>query len=169
MQSDLASDTYIPQNEYCTAVLVGDMAAALTDDADLHLLIDGQRINGTVHADGVYEFRLSQTPRHAQIVSRAGVPKALGLTRDPRLLGVALRRIVVWRGRRLRVLDADSPALIEGFHGFEAEHGFRWTDGNAALPTSLFEGLSGTCTIELAVACTARYPLAAPPPRRRAA
>lgn len=145
------------------------MAAELTDEADLHLLIDGQRVNGLARPDGVHEFRLRQPPTDARIVSRACVPGASGLTRDPRRLGVALRQIIVWRGRRLRVWEADNPALTDGFHAFEPARAFRWTNGDAALPSSLFEGFAGTCTIELTIGCTARYPLAASPERRRAA
>ena len=144
------------------------MPADLTDEADLHLLIDGRRVNGLARLDGVHEFRLPQPPTDARIVSRACVPQVFGLTRDPRQLGVALRRIIVWRGRRLRLWEADNPALIDGFHAFESAHGFRWTNGNAALPSSLFEGFAGTCTIELTIGCTARYPVAALPERRRA-
>jgi hypothetical protein len=149
-------------------VVIGNMAAELTEDADVHLLIDGQRINGIARRDGIYEFQLPRVPDGAHVVSRTGVPKALGLTSDPRKLGVALRRIVVWRGRWLRVMEADDPALTEGFHRFEADHCFRWTNGDASLPASLFKGLAGACTIELMVARTSRYPLAASP-RRRAA
>jgi hypothetical protein len=117
----------------------------------------------------MYEFRLSRPPVNARIVSRSGVPRELGISHDQRRLGVALRHIVVWGGRRLRVMGANDPALTSGFHGFEGDHGFRWTDGDAALPPSLFDGLPGTCMIELTVACTARYPMVTARPRRRAA
>ncbi len=150
-------------------VVVPDMAAELTDEADLHLLIDGQRVNGLARPDGVHEFRLPQPPTDARIVSRACVPQAIGMTHDPRQLGVALRRIIVWRGRRLRLWEADNPALTDGFHAVESANGFRWTNGDAALPSSLFEGFAGTCTIELTIGCTARYPLAPSAERRRTA
>ena len=141
----------------------------LTDEPDLHLLADGQRIDGVLRGDGVHEFRLPRPPGSMRIVSRAGVPQELGLARDARLLGVALRRIVLWSGRRLRVIDANDAVLAEGFHGFEDAHGFRWTNGDALLPASLFADLSGACAIEITVACTTRYPLIAAEPRRRAA
>jgi len=145
------------------------MAVPLTDEPDLHLLIDRQRVNGNIRANGVYEFRLPRPPVDAHIVSRSGVPQHFGLSGDPRRLGVALKRITVWRGRRLRIMEASDPVLISGFHGFEEDNGFRWTDGDATLPPSLFDGLAGSCMIELTVACTARYPLITVTPRRRAA
>jgi hypothetical protein len=141
----------------------------LTDEPDLHLLIDRQRGNGAIRPNGVYEFRLPRAPADVHIMSRSGVPQILKISHDRRRLGVAVQRIVVWGGRRLRVMDANDPALSDGFHGFEADHGYRWTDGNATLPASLFDGLSGACTIELTVGCTARYPLAIQSSRRRAA
>ena len=145
------------------------MVEPLTDEPDLHLLIDRQRVNGLVRVSGVYKFRLSRPPNDARIVSRSGVPQELGISDDQRRLGVALRRIAVWGGRRLRIMDANDPAFTSGFHGFEEDHGFRWTDGDATLPPSLFDGLAGTCMIELTIGSTARYPLAAHSSQRRAA
>jgi hypothetical protein len=57
------------------------------------------------------------------------------------------------------VLEADDPRWSEGVHAFEADNGFRWTDGNALLPAALFESVKGACDIELHVACFAQYAL----------
>jgi hypothetical protein len=121
----------------------------LTDEPDLHLLVDGCRADGVMRPDGTVGFRLVRPPATVRIVSRAGVPQELGLARDP--------RIVVLQGRRLRLIDADDAALVDGFHGFEPDNGFRWTDGDAALPASLFAGLAGVVELVLHVACTSRY------------
>jgi hypothetical protein len=145
------------------------MPEPVTDEPDLHLLIDQKKVHGAKRANGVYEFRLPRPPVDAHVVSRSSVPLELRISQDRRRLGVALQRILVWGGRRLRVMDANDPALTSGFHGFEADNGYRWTDGDATLPASLFDGLSGACTIELTVACTARYPLATQSSRKRAA
>ncbi len=61
--------------------------------------------------------------------------------------------------RHLRVLHAEDDQLTGGFHAFEADNGFRWTDGNASLPTSLFERMAGPCELELHIASVARYTL----------
>jgi hypothetical protein len=74
---------------------------------------------------------------------------------------VAIRQIRLWQGVRLHVLDAADPALCDGFHDYEADNGFRWTDGDARLPAALFSGLDGACDLELLVDGTARYPLLA--------
>ena len=56
-----------------------------------------------------------------------------------------VRQIRLWQGRQLRLLHAEDTALAEGFHAFEPDNGFRWTDGNAVLPASLFAGRHGAC------------------------
>jgi autotransporter-associated beta strand protein len=74
-----------------------------TDEPDVHLVADGKRIDGRRGNDGAYLFRLPRPASEVRVVSRAGVPCELGLARDPRALGVALRRIVLWQGARIRV------------------------------------------------------------------
>jgi hypothetical protein len=59
----------------------------------------------------------------------------------------------------LRVMEADDPALGEGFHGFEPDDGLRWTNGDAGLPAGLFAGLDGPMVLESHVAGTTSYPL----------
>ena len=135
-----------------------DKALSLTADPDLHLLVDGERRNPTPHAGGIYVFRLPGPPDAAHIVSRSAAPQELGLDRDPRCLGVALRRIDIRRGTQLRVVEADDAMLRAGFHSFEPDNGFRWTDGNAVLPIKLFDGFTGPLVVELTVADTLRYP-----------
>ena len=49
------------------------------------------------------------------------------------MLGVAVRQVRLWQGARLRTLDASDESLVEGFHAFEPDNGFRWTDGDAAV------------------------------------
>jgi hypothetical protein len=129
---------------------------------DLHLRADGKRIDGRDCGAGVHLFRLPHPPRTLHIVSRAAAPDLLGLARDPRPLGVAIRRIALWRGPIVRLLDPSDPALCDGFHAFEPGNGFRWTNGNAALPAELFAGLAGALELELRIASTARYPQTPP-------
>jgi hypothetical protein len=91
------------------------------------------------------------------IVSRAAAPQELGLARDPRRLGVAVRRIMVRQGTKFRVAEAADPLLLEGFHAYEADNGFRWTDGEAALPQALFAGFTGAVEVVLTVVGTTHY------------
>jgi hypothetical protein len=129
----------------------------LTEDPDLHLLVDGRRVDA-VSAGGLQRvFRLAERPASMRILSRSAMPRELGLARDPRLLGVALRQIQVTRAARIRVADADDPRLTHGFHEFESVNGFRWTDGDAAIPPELFAGFSGPLEVVLQLGATTRY------------
>jgi hypothetical protein len=134
-----------------------------TDEPDLHLLVDGYRVDGQLMRNGVHAFRLSNPSATVRVVSRAGAQDRLGLARDPRLLGVALRRVLLWRGRQLKAIEADDPLLCDGFHAFEADNGFRWTDGNARLPAALFDGVEPNCELQLHVACATQYELVEDP------
>ncbi|MEJ0017957.1 MAG: Hint domain-containing protein [Acetobacteraceae bacterium] len=129
-----------------------------TEEPDLHLLVDGVRVDGRDLGGGVHAFRLTRAARSVRIASRAAAPDELGTARDPRLLGVALRRIVLWHGRQVSVLEADDVRLCDGFHAFEASNGWRWTDGDAVVPEAAFLPGDGACELELHIGCTARYP-----------
>ena len=155
-------------------------AVPLTDDPDFHLLVDGLRVEAAgrrdaasaafgevrLHAGGeraggrtgdVLVFALSGGASGVRLVSRAAAPQELGVARDPRCLGVAVRRIVVRQGTRFRVLRADDPALADGFHAFETETGLRWTDGDAVLPRRLFAGFDGPCEVVVHLGGTTQY------------
>jgi hypothetical protein len=125
------------------------LALPLTDEPDLHLPVDGQRVDASRYPDGYYTFNLVKRPAELRLVSRAASPAELGLTRDPRMLGVAVRQIRLWQGERLHLLDVADPILASGFHGFEPADGLRWTDGNALLPPALFAGIDGPCDLEV--------------------
>jgi hypothetical protein len=91
--------------------------------------------------------------------SRAAVPQELGVARDPRMLGVAVRRIVLAQAGRQRAFEASNDSLIDGYHAYEPDNDIRWTDGNAELPTSLFAGMGGAGMLMLHLgSATTRYP-----------
>jgi len=129
----------------------------LTEDADVHLMVDGVRVDPMHRTGDVLVFALRSPPDELRIVSRAAVPQELGLARDPRLLGVALRRVVVRAGSRFRTLRAGDPTLTEGFHAFEADAGVRWTDGDAVVPQDAFAGFAGPCEVIVHLGGTAAY------------
>jgi T5SS/PEP-CTERM-associated repeat protein len=131
----------------------------LTDDPDVHLLLDGKRLDATTSHDGVTIFHLPAEISTLRLISRAAVPAELGLARDPRTLGVAVRRVALRRGTAFRLVQAADPALADGFHPFEPDTGLRWTDGDAGLPASLFKGIRGPTELVLHLGCTAQYPL----------
>ncbi len=129
----------------------------LTDDPDLHLLVDGRRLDIVERAGDVHVFRLAAYPSTLRIVSRGAVPAELGVARDPRSLGVALRRVVFRQGARFGVIEADDPRLSDGFHSFEHDNGYRWTDGDAVLPVGLFNRFEGPFEVVLHVGGATRY------------
>jgi hypothetical protein len=137
----------------------------LTDDPDLHLLVDGVRMDAAAETDGVYVFDLPHTPFSAHIVSRSVVPQELGIARDPRCLGVAVKRIAVRQGSRFRVMLAGDGRLADGFHACETERSLRWTNGDAAIPPALFNGFTGRRELVIHVAATSHYVDEAPPQR----
>jgi autotransporter-associated beta strand protein len=179
------NDWDLPPKEPCAPILTGggvvdaiwrkllDRAGPrpglpLTDEPDLHLIVDGVRLDAAEVRGQARTFRLKAVPGEVRIVSRSAAPDELGLVRDPRVLGVALHRIALSQGWRLAVMEADDTRLVEGFHMFEPDGGLRWTDGDAALPEALFAGFTGACELVIHVACTAHYPLIGTGDRRAA-
>jgi hypothetical protein len=114
----------------------------LTQDAGLHLMVDGKRCDAIERRDGMYAFRLPVRPRQVRLVSRAAVPQELGTARDPRMLGVALRRYVLAERSRQRAIEAGDDRLCDGYHAFEPADGLRWTDGDASVPAALFAAMT---------------------------
>ncbi len=134
----------------------------LTDDADLHLLVDGRRVDAAEKAGQAHVFRLKAPPADVRIVSRSAAPQELGLARDPRILGVALRRLMVRKGTRFRTIEADDARLSDGFHAFEAGSGVRWTDGEATLGPDLYAGFDGSFELVLHLGGAALYCVGSP-------
>ena len=131
---------------------------ALTDDPDLHLLVDGRRLDAMQRTDSYYVFALpTLAARCVRIASRAAAPAELGLARDPRVLGIALSRIVVRAGNDFRIVDVTDDRLAEGFHGYEADGERRWTDGDALLPIELFTGFGARVEVVLHLCGTTQY------------
>ena len=167
-----------PQEPYASVVTGGELVdaawrrlldragprpgLALTEEGDLHLMVDGRRLDAVSRRGETYVFRLAARPGAARVVSRAGAPQEFGVARDPRVLGVALRRVVLRQGVRLRLIEAEDVSLAEGFHGYEPDNQFRWTDGNALLPAGLFDGVQGAFELELQVVCRTCYSADAP-------
>jgi len=72
-----------------------------------------------------------------------------------------VQRIALRQGTRFRVLEAADALLEEGFHAFEPDNGQRWTDGDAGVPSGLFDGFDGPTELVVHVGCTTRYLLLA--------
>jgi hypothetical protein len=133
----------------------------LTDDPDVHLMINGQRIDAVARRDKQYFFRLPRGSGDIRLLSREAVPTELGLARDPRSLGVAVKQIRISRGKKLALIEAANDLLVRGFHDYESDNCLRWTNGNAELPASLTSGFSEEAELMLQLAGTTCYPLLA--------
>ena len=129
----------------------------LTDDADLHVVADGAPLTATRREGDRHIFHLPGGSADIRIVSRAAAPQELGLARDPRELGIAVREILIRRRAEARTIPASDPGLTEGFHTFEPDNGWRWTDGEARLPAELVQFGTGPIELIVAVASTAVY------------
>jgi hypothetical protein len=132
-------------------------AVPLTDEPDLHLVVGGERVDAIERREDTYVFRLTTKPRSVRLISRAAAPQELGLARDPRVLGVALRRLVLVQARRQQVIEADASTLADGFYPFEPEDGIRWTDGDATIPAELFSGMVGRGMLILHLGAATKY------------
>jgi hypothetical protein len=131
----------------------------LTDDPDLHLLVDGKRLDATARSGNTRIFSLPGHPAAIRVVSRAGIPAELGLVRDSRMLGVALKHVEWRKGTQLYAIDLADPCFVSGFHAFEPSDEIRWTDGDATLPESMFDGFNGVTELVLHLGGTTHYPL----------
>jgi hypothetical protein len=127
----------------------------LTDDPDLHLIVDGVR----VEAQEAARFRLRlpplAPPQKVLIASRSAVPSELGFARDPGPLGVALRQ-----GTKFTLFDAAADRLTVGFHAYEADCNLRWADGCAELPAAAFARFNKGAEVMLHLAGALSFELA---------
>lgn len=122
----------------------GPIRLPITQDARMTLALDGVNVLPVMRRDDVAIFCLERRFDQVRLLSLSAVPSELGLARDARELGIALRRLVVRQGTRFRIVEADDARLTDGFHMFEPDNGMRWTNGDAALPATLFNGFAGS-------------------------
>lgn len=128
----------------------------VTEEPDLHVLVDGKRIDGTWVGTREFHAQLPRGLRALAIGSRAAAQDELGYFRDPRCLGVAIASIVLWRGKTRCVIPASEPLLRQGFHEYEPAEDCIWTNGQGVVPAE-FLSLSFD-RITLHIRHTTRYP-----------
>ncbi|BBU63601.1 hypothetical protein MSC49_35360 [Methylosinus sp. C49] len=119
-------------------------ADALTDDADVHLDVDGVRIEPSFHAQGVWRFEVPAGARRLRLKSRTGRPSALGAREfDERRLGIAVARMTIETRDADITLRLDGPGMGEGFWQPERQGDVvlrRWTCGDALIPADRIAG-----------------------------
>jgi hypothetical protein len=139
----------------------GPIEVETTDDPDLHLLVDGQRLDPAAIEGQVYSFILKRQPGDLHIRSRSVIPAASGHCRDGRLLGVAISRLVLKQRGITIEIPYGADLFPEGAHGIEA--GFRWTKGDLAFSPNLLAHIEEEANLEVHLMHRLQYPL--PPPR----
>jgi T5SS/PEP-CTERM-associated repeat protein len=129
----------------------------LTDDPDVHLFVDGKRLDPIERNIDRYAFRLPRRPGKVRLCSRSVVPQELGIARDARQLGVAVERIELVQAQRQQVLKANASSLTQGWQAFEPDAGIRWTDGDATVPARLFAGTTGAAMLIVHLGAATQY------------
>ena len=120
-------------------------------DPELVLLVNGRALPPSVANGLQYCFDLHERPRELRIISRVFTPSGVSAEyEDCRRLGVCLAQITVTPASGLaEEIAVDDARLNGGFHPTESAGTqlWRWTDGDAQLPPSLF----GTGNVRLAL------------------
>lgn len=112
-------------------------APAVPPDADLHLWVDGRRIDPIEVVGRRRRFAVPATAGAIRLRSAVVAPiDHAGIIGDERLLGVPVWRIAVSRDGQTRDLAMDDPVFTAGWHAAERDDRrvYRWTDGDAVLP-----------------------------------
>ena len=132
-----------------------------TQEADLHLVVDGVAVYPTSVERGSYRFDVANATSDVRIVSRSAVPAEVDpVCADRRRLGVALAGLSISGGGLALDMLAGEGRLVDGFHPAEGQS--RWTNGNAGLPTALLALMASSFTVELRVTATdLAYPIGA--------
>ena len=58
---------------------------------------------------------------------------------------------------RRRTIHAEDARLVDGFHAFEAGNAIRWTNGDAALPAALFDGMTDSVLLVAQLGAATQY------------
>ncbi|MBC7637188.1 MAG: Hint domain-containing protein [Acetobacteraceae bacterium] len=112
------------------AARAGRIAARLfTPEPDLHLLVDGVRVDGKTNDGALFVFTLPPDADQIEIVSNTTIPAINEHHDDRRRLGVAIGEMTIWRQ------NAGWPIALQtcqdGWHAMADGH--RWTKGRASL------------------------------------
>jgi hypothetical protein len=126
-----------------------------TDDPALCMRVGGRDFRPVSRVENRYRFLIPRCRHDARLVSRGAIPSDIRpWVDDPRKLGVAIRRIAVWREAQCSDIALDDPRLVDGWWEVERKNAtmWRWTDGNAALPI-----LGDRLIVEIVVSGTVPY------------
>ena len=115
-------------------------ADACSNEADLHVLADGRRIDAIAATDAGMVFDIPPDTQTLRLMSHATSPALMGWNADARMLGVNLVALTGRIGRQARKLHLDDPAFAVGCYKAEriGNQVTRWTNGAAEIPVGGF-------------------------------
>jgi hypothetical protein len=112
-----------------------ELGYALTDDADVHVMADGKRIDAVSLGENRLAFLLPATGSNIELRCRSCIPAQIyPENTDQRLLGVAIERLQL---DGAEVALADEAAFVHGWHPLERnaqEQSWRWSQERMGLP-----------------------------------
>ena len=129
----------------------GDAGAAFTTDADVHLIVNGARLDPTQCDASSWVFDVPTGAVGVKLMSRATVPALSGLNADKRRLGICIDRLVIVDGGIIMTMDPRHHDLGAGMHAPEGPQTGRWTNGMCHLPDLIFAGYGRNTTLQLTV------------------
>ena len=117
---------------------------AMVTSPDVHLTVDGKRIQPTSDRNGRYVFMVPAGAKSVSLNSRFCIPadQMIPGMRDTRRLGVSVDWMAIRTSTTETILSADHPSLSAGWNDIErdGETMWRWTDGSATIPWTNVEG-----------------------------
>ena len=126
------------------------LGCELTEDPDLHLIVDGQIVRAQSIANNRHRFAIPAGATAVWLASRTAIPAEVTATsRDRRRLGVCVTQISLRDEYMSFDVDYAYPDFSEGF--YDAERSHRWTNGRARLPERLLKPFAGEVTLEVRV------------------
>jgi hypothetical protein len=135
----------------------GPVEVETTEDPDLHLIVDGGRLDPVAASRQAYTFALDRRPGALCVRSRSVIPAALGRKRESRKLGVAISRLVLSQAGVTTEIRYDADLFPDGCH--PAECGFRWTNGDLAFSSGLLAQIEGEAMLEVHLMHRLQYPV----------
>jgi hypothetical protein len=126
--------------EIRAAIIARLPAEACSNEADLHILADGNRLDAITVGDAGMAFNIPPETKTLRLMSRATSPALMGWNADTRMLGVNLLALTGQIGHQARKLHLDDPAFSTGCYQAERCGGqiTRWTNGCADIPVGRF-------------------------------
>jgi len=133
---------------------------ALVANPDVHLIVDGKRVQPASERNGRYVFMVPAGARSVTLGSRFCIPadKMIPGLRDTRRLGVRVDQMSIRTMTDETVLPADHPALAQGWNEVEQDDAtmWRWTDGAGVIP---WDNVEGSAVLTIRCKPVAEYPV----------